>query len=336
MAATPVCTPDAPFRSILVATDFSEVSHAAAQYGVAVAQMCGANFCLLHVVSGLGFTLAGPDATARACMYAERDAGFLERQLVWSGALAGLRHRVIVRDGNIAQQVEQTIEDEHIDLVVVGTRARTGLARLVLGSVAEQIFCNAACPVLTVGPYCSDTALIDDHRVAGPILFATDFSEASLAALPYAASLANRVNARLGLLHMLSFETAELQSAWRRRDGRGETDAQRTTKQWLRRLAHGLRFSQQPLYLTPFGSLDDELFQVAENLNATAIVIGVDTAGHTSKAYKVASLAPCPVFSVGCGLSNNVPNSQPRTRAVVLPLERSEGVLTLNRERYKR
>jgi nucleotide-binding universal stress UspA family protein len=323
MTTAPITAAGFQFRSVLVATDFSEASDKALQYGTAIARRCAASVYLMHAVSSFGLTIAGPEAIAGATVCAERDHKLLEWQLIRSGAIAGLRHRAIVRDGDVWQQLEQAIDEEQIDLVVVGTHARVGLAKLLFGSVAEQIFRNADCPVLTVGPDCPEHCDLDDHSLLGPVLFATNFSEASLAALPYAVSLANQLNTGLGLLHMLSLDTSLPGMSWSRSgDIRNkESDLQRNIKKWLRNLVARSKLKYEPLYLTPFGSLDYELFQVAENLRASAIVLGLHPrsrrggASHLpgSMAYKIACQLPCPVLTfrgpyhgenVGCRRSN--------------------------------
>jgi Universal stress protein family len=72
--------------------------------------------------------------------------------LLKNGNLAGLQYEFIIREGNVWEQLEFIIQEKHIDAVVVGTHRREGLGRLMLGSVAEQIFRQANCLVLTVGP----------------------------------------------------------------------------------------------------------------------------------------------------------------------------------------
>ncbi len=86
-----------------------------------------------------------------------------------------------------------------IDLIVIGTCGRKGLGKLLLGSVAEEVFRNAACPVLTVGPHATRWPADDNLR---HILYATDFGPESVHGLPYAISLAEQTRALLTLLHV--------------------------------------------------------------------------------------------------------------------------------------
>src|SRR5208283_2037009 len=145
-------TGDILLKSVLVATDFSEASDKALRHALAIARHYGAKLYLTHVVSSLGFTLVGPDAVVAATEAVCRDARQLEEDLVQRGALAGLSHEVIVRQGKVWEELEEVIREERVDLVVLGTHARRGLGKLVLGSVAEHIFRHAGCLVLTVGP----------------------------------------------------------------------------------------------------------------------------------------------------------------------------------------
>ncbi len=78
--------------------------------------------------------------------------------------------------------LESVINEKQIDLLVLGSRGRTGMGKILLGSVAEEIVRQAACPVLTVAPHSpSEPPLEGRFR---EILYATDFSEALVAAAP--------------------------------------------------------------------------------------------------------------------------------------------------------
>jgi nucleotide-binding universal stress UspA family protein len=83
----------------------------------------------------------------------------------------------------------------------VGTHGGGVIGTLVLGSVAEQVLRHATCPVLTIGPDIL-TSLLDHERFAH-VLFATDFSDGSMHALPYALSIAKEHDAELTLMQVL-------------------------------------------------------------------------------------------------------------------------------------
>ena len=94
--------------------------------------------------------------------------------------------------------MRHAIEADDVDLIVLGTHGRTGAEKLLLGSVAEEIFRRSPVPVLTIGP-----GVRSSTHNAGRfrrVLFATDLSPESLAAAPYAITLAQENQARLALL----------------------------------------------------------------------------------------------------------------------------------------
>ena len=140
-------------RSVLIATDFSAASEKALRHSLALARFYGSRFCLAHVVSSLGLTMAGPGAIAACEEAALREAAQLEASLIRTGALTGIQHKFIVRQGELWPELREIIREESTDLVVVGTHGRHGIAKLFFGSIAEQIFRQADCPVLTFGPY---------------------------------------------------------------------------------------------------------------------------------------------------------------------------------------
>jgi nucleotide-binding universal stress UspA family protein len=115
---------------------------------------------------------------------------------------AGIPTQVLIEEGRIEDCLQSAVEKNDTDLVVIGTHGRTGLGKLLLGSVAEEIFRTVPCPVLTVGPRASMP-----NGTAGEfqsILYATDFSAESMGAARYAVSLAQEFQARLILLHVIA------------------------------------------------------------------------------------------------------------------------------------
>ncbi|MGA8314219.1 MAG: universal stress protein, partial [Terriglobales bacterium] len=169
---------DPRLKSILVATDFSEASHKPLQHALAIARHYGAKIYLAHVVSSLGFALVGADALNAATEAAKRDAHHLETRLVESGALAGLHHEFIIGQGAVWEVLNRIIRQEQVDLIVNGTHGRRALRKVLLGSVAEQIFRYADCMVFTVGPGSYHESRVDDSVPNRTFLFPTDFGEA--------------------------------------------------------------------------------------------------------------------------------------------------------------
>lgn len=148
-----------PYTRILMPHDFSEPARLALAEAVRVASLCGARLRLLHayqmpvVPTGTGAagpgvpdSLASPDldATLRdsAGKALEREAEAARRE--------GLEVEVEVGAGAPEQVIGDVARTWEADLLVMGTRGATGLAHVLLGSVAERTVRSAPCPVLTV------------------------------------------------------------------------------------------------------------------------------------------------------------------------------------------
>ena len=187
-------------KNILFATDFSPCSNAALPYALSVARRYGAMLHAAYVMpTEADMLFMSPEIwPAVAEDEDKRMQGYIEQL---ENQLQGLPHDVLTPRGKVSDALARIIEGREIDLLVLGTHGRTGVRKLVMGSVAEEIFRRAACPVLSVGPNvaCKPNGEIQFQH----ILFATDFSEDSLAALPYAISLAEEDQAQLAMLHVI-------------------------------------------------------------------------------------------------------------------------------------
>jgi len=301
---------DVRLKSVLVAFDFSDASQKPLRHALAIARHYGARFHLAHIVApSLGIMLAGPDSLALANESAERDMQKLQGDLFQSGALTGLEHEFCLREGNVSQELESLVRNKEIDAVVIGTHARGGLGKLMLGSVAEQIFRTANCLVLTVGPGSYRDAIVDGHRRVGPFLFATDFGPASLRALPYAASFARHFGARLILLHVLPAAPIPEGFHW---STTGDLSNMRKTaatsaRKQLEEIASQYITSEiQPEWLVKFGIPSDQILLASQTLESDLIIMGLNrpadigTASHApwAVAYKVVCGARCPVLTI--------------------------------------
>ena len=190
-------------RSILIPTDFSEASEKALRYSLALARFYRSKLCLAHVVSSLGPAMAGPGAIAACEEAVSREAADLEDSLIQTGALTGIQHEFIVRQGELWPELREIIRQESSDLLVVGTHGRHGIAKLFFGSIAEQIFRQADCPVLTFGPHTDGRSWFGMSSTHRTFLFATDFGPASLHGLPQAIAAANQFGAKLAFLSIV-------------------------------------------------------------------------------------------------------------------------------------
>ncbi len=303
---------DIHLKSVLIATDFSIASEKAVRHALAIARHYGAKLYLTHVVSSLGFTLVGPEAVNTVTDTVCREAHQLEDHLVQSGALAGLPHEIIVRQGNVWKELDKIVRQKQVELIVIGTHARRGLGKLLLGSVAEHIFRHSECLVLTVGPGSLKDSPVDGTRAVRPFLFATDFSKSSLRALPYAISSANHFGTRLVLLHVLpavpmpeDLHRPTADDVMRTRESARMAGLQRLEELTLQ----NAKLAFKPEFLVEFGSPSEKILQAANRLKADAIFLGlhrsthIDTKSHMpwATAYEVACDAGCSVLTVRDG-----------------------------------
>jgi nucleotide-binding universal stress UspA family protein len=145
----------AAFKKFLVPTDFSKASTAALEQACALADSLNASLCLLHAVEnpyGVGpyteFYSLPQDFFERLEENARRN---LEATLT-PEQKERYRATTILRRGGAAREILNYLdEDPEIDLVVMATHGRGGVARLMMGSVTDKIVRSARCPVLTIG-----------------------------------------------------------------------------------------------------------------------------------------------------------------------------------------
>jgi nucleotide-binding universal stress UspA family protein len=299
---------DVQLRSVLVATDFSTASDNALHHAISIARYFHSELYLVHVVSSLGLTMAGPEAISTAASLAQRDGALLERRLILDGTLRDLHHRTIIREGDVWEQLENVLRRERIDLVVVGTHGRTGVIKLALGSIAERIFRHAFCPVLTVCPHSPTKAELPPPKEPRPLLYPTDFSDASLAALPYAISFSNQLKAPLILVHMQSHIPSTEGTRWYAADDamRERKKAEIAAAQKLEDLTASAGLEIKPLCIAKVGNATEGILSAARATRATCIIMGlhrkknIDFASHLpwSTAYEVVCDADCPVLTV--------------------------------------
>ena len=140
-------------RRILHPTDFSPASSAAFTQAVTLAKQHGAELVIAHVLTP---TLPTVDRYVGQQIYgqieaARRQHGRKRLDLLVSRARKmGVRARALLLDGVAHDRIVRAARAQRAALIVLGTRGRTGLARVALGSVAGRVVALARCPVLTV------------------------------------------------------------------------------------------------------------------------------------------------------------------------------------------
>lgn len=144
-------------KRILVPTDFSSSSRAALDHAAGLADRFGATVVALHVWepptllrTDEALSLSGQLYQTLSDMARKRASDQMDLFLAPLIEHDGLWFRRQVQMGDPADTILDVAEVGQFDLIVMGTHGRTGLRRMILGSVAEQVSRRAACPVLTV------------------------------------------------------------------------------------------------------------------------------------------------------------------------------------------
>jgi nucleotide-binding universal stress UspA family protein len=151
MSTTPTASQKAIFFKILVAIDGSDASMDAAEYAIFLSkEYNNAELCALHVIRA-DVDLFGPHETSEF-MTTMRNEGekYLNKVRLKANEKNIQIKTEIISSTNIAGGIVDYAEENKIDLIVIGTRGRTGFKKLLLGSVASHVVTYAHCPVLVV------------------------------------------------------------------------------------------------------------------------------------------------------------------------------------------
>jgi nucleotide-binding universal stress UspA family protein len=280
------------FENILFATDFSPAAARAIPFVKELARHFQSNLVALHTRPPLFNSLTRP-ITWATDVEAEKISEQEHREELLH--TFGINTEVLIEEGDIQSRLNDAIQKHNTDLVIIGTRGRTGVAKILLGSVAEEIFRTVACPVLTVGPH-SDAAKANIRE----ILFATDFASEAPSAAAYAVSLAQEFEARLTLLHVVPEPKPGELVSW--------FDVLESSKQMLRKLIPSEAEAWcKSEYFVERGEAAERILDLATVRAVDLIVLGAQpekgvprAATHLpiATAHKVVVQANCPVLTV--------------------------------------
>lgn len=191
-----------PIKRLLLATDFSDWARRAEEYACALAASWQAS---LTVMTVLEFP-PGMDPN-----YAVNKQYLTDRMSEASAQLAEFKHGAYARGiaattrmatGLPSEEVSIAAQAEDTDLVIVGTRGKSGLAHVLLGSTAERLIRTAPCPVVAV--HMPELEYPAGHGMTlDRILVPTDLSDCSLEAVQYARVVASQAKASIELLHVM-------------------------------------------------------------------------------------------------------------------------------------
>jgi nucleotide-binding universal stress UspA family protein len=294
------------FKNILLGTDFSEVSKKALPYAEGIARLYGSKVHLVHVIPPVTRVPIPMEALPLELDYSLQNAERDMQTFLRGDLLACVPHEERIERGPILDTLTALIRQGDIDLLILGTHGRGGLKKVILGSVAEELFRLASCPVLTVGPNVPGQGAAEFRR----ILFATDFGPSSSHALPCAISLVAQSKAKLTLLHVvLPVPVVDVGPHWYVGNdlaGRQQIAKARYIDQLKEMIPAHTDLPCEPELLVDFDFAPDSILRVAADIRADLIVMGVNQAASArasahlpwATAHEVVCHAHCPVLTV--------------------------------------
>jgi nucleotide-binding universal stress UspA family protein len=282
--------------TLLVATDLSDLEHLM-PFVLERAGQTRARIILLHVLPAS----AAITADAAGMPYYDK-VGALEiaAQMLrpWCDLARrqGFRCDVLVRQGNPTQQIAAALRQFKADCVLLGTRSRSKIGKLLIGSVAEQVLRSVYLPVITVGPEAHLPLATDSVRT---VLHATTLRETSRPSAALACQIAAAQEARLILLHVLP-PIPEMQ-----RKGL-PTGMESAAMIELRRLAEetGAACCTDVEPVVAHGNPTIEILALAQERHASLIVLGAtqrssfENLTRDRTVYRVLAHARCPVLTL--------------------------------------
>ncbi len=139
------------YKRILIATDGSEYTKKAIDYGIELAINTGAKLHAIYVIDTRAYgsiPLSAPEEYAYSLLRQEGDMAI--KYVADTAEAAGLEVEGIITEGHPVDEIINYAEQNSIDLIVMGTLGKSGLDRFLLGSVADKVIRNSKIPVIVV------------------------------------------------------------------------------------------------------------------------------------------------------------------------------------------
>lgn len=280
-------------RKILVATDFSPASKHALDHAQALAARLGAEVHVLSVhiqQSNLHGLVNFPNLDEIEQQLEGQIRGNMEQFLAGRD---GEFVSEVVRDDHEAPAILEYARKHEIDLIAMGTHARSVTSRFFLGSVVVELLRTAPMPVLVTSP---EDAL--DPTAFERIMVPVDFSDTSLGVLKYADTLARAFKARLDVVHIT--DTHSLPPYYARDFGEEQQRmAERAMQKLLAAAAIGVEYTS----LVRMGSPDDAVVDLAAEKQTDLIIMASANRSRLSQMLlgsttdRVVRKAPCAVLA---------------------------------------
>jgi nucleotide-binding universal stress UspA family protein len=292
-------------KRILCATDFSDFSNHAIPYGIALAREFKAKLYVSHVIDLSSAAIYG-EAVFALEEQQSRMTSYAHNEMTRLMGQESLEWEPLITVGNPANEIARLAADKQVDLAIAASHGRSGLKRLILGSVTERLMRTLPCPLWVVrSPELGFATPADQAIQIKKIVVGCDFSPDSSLAFEYGLSLAQEFQADLHLAHVVEpplyddlIKPCEPGDSLRER-------LRKTVQEKLSAMVpEEARTWCNPVTALLAGQPHEELIKYAVVTGIDLIVLGVR--GHSlvetlfvgSTTDRVLRKAPCPVLSV--------------------------------------
>jgi nucleotide-binding universal stress UspA family protein len=291
---------------ILCATDFSDLSNQTISFGIALAKAYSARLFVCHIID-LPFAAMNGEVQMDPIEQQDRMMAYAQEQLEQLFENESIAWEAIVSIGHTADEISRIVDKNRIDLAISATHGRSGLKRLLLGSVTERLMRTLSCPLL----------IIKGHEEAQPgrketvfpprrILVGCDFSSDSGLAFQYGLAMAQEFEAELHLVHVVEppvYQNVLVSDTATGGHNRKSILDQLNDKMTRMVPVEAKNWCDLTTTLRE-GKPDEELTRYADVNDMDLIVLGVRGHGLVESLFigsttdRVARRAPCPVLSV--------------------------------------
>lgn len=294
-------------KNVLWTTDLSDFSIGTVDYGINLAKLYNARLYLCHVVNLPSVAAFYGGVYVDTVEEQNRSMTFAKEQLEALMRGKEVDWTPMVGSGYIADEITRIVEEKNIDLVISATHGRTGLRRLLLGSVTERLMRALRCPLMVLrGPQAADEIPFSASVRFQKIMIGCDFSTDATLAFDYGMSLAQEFQSEVHLVHIME---PPVYIDWERPRSTPDEGLRRELKNKLADSLTAMVTEEAYNWCTPKvtvleGSPDDGLTRYALENRIDLIVMGlrgrnlVEQLLIGSTTDRVVRRAPCPVMSV--------------------------------------
>ncbi len=280
-------------EKILVATDLADTDYLI-PHAVAQARACGSALTLVHVIPpGQAIPLDASAIPYLDVAEMKQEAGQTLERVAAQAHASGIPCEVAVVEGNPREQITVLAREIKAGRVIAGTHGRRHLKKFLLGSVAHEILRSAEVPVCTIGPHAHEASSFGaPRRILHPVSLCAGYEDSARMAI----EMAQFYRADITLLHVLS------------RNVESQPDVDRVVE-WTKSEMQRIIPEEAPLWTkatiqVEIGDVVDEALNVAADMNADLIVLGVNSdvsfwpIRGDDTVYSIIAQAKSPVLSI--------------------------------------